>query len=58
VLEAADGVCPADGGELEPLEHLREAAVEAALTQDAEVMVVHHHPDLGPFQGIAALLRF
>jgi peptide chain release factor subunit 1 len=58
VLEAADGVCPADGGELEPLEHLREAAVEAALVQDAEVMVVHHYPDLGPFQGIAALLRF
>jgi peptide chain release factor subunit 1 len=58
LLDAADGSCPADGGELEPIEHLREAAVEAALSQDAEVMVVHHYPDLGPFQGIAALLRF
>ena len=52
------GSCPADGTELESVEHLREAAIEAALTQDAEVTVVRHHPDLGPFQGIAALLRF
>jgi peptide chain release factor subunit 1 len=50
--------CPADGTALEAHEHLREAAVEAALAQDAEVMVVRHHPDLGPFQGIAAVLRF
>jgi peptide subunit release factor 1 (eRF1) len=52
------GTCPVDGSELEPLDHLREAAVEAALTQDAEVMIVRWHPDLGPLQGIAALLRF
>jgi peptide subunit release factor 1 (eRF1) len=57
LLEGA-GSCPADGSELEPVEHLREAVVEAALMQDAEVIVVRHHPDLGPFQGIAALLRF
>ena len=31
--------CPADGSELEPLPDLREAAVEAALLQDAEVIV-------------------
>jgi peptide chain release factor subunit 1 len=54
----ADGRCPADGTELERLEHLREAAVEAAVAQDAEVMVIRHHPDLGPFRGIGALLRF
>ncbi len=36
----------------------REEAVRAALLQDAEVLVVHHHPDLGPFQGIGAVLRF
>jgi peptide chain release factor subunit 1 len=54
----ADGQCPADGSPLEPLEHLREAAVEAALAQDAEVLVVRHHADLGPFQGIGAVLRF
>jgi peptide chain release factor subunit 1 len=54
----AVGQCPADGTELQDLEHLREAVVEAALAQDAEVMVVRHHPDLGPFQGIGAVLRF
>jgi peptide subunit release factor 1 (eRF1) len=55
---SADHRCPADGTELEPREHLREAAIEAALAQDAEVMVVRHHPDLRRFKGIAALLRF
>jgi peptide subunit release factor 1 (eRF1) len=50
--------CPADGGAVEELAHLREGAIEAALAQDAEVMVVRHYPDLGPLQGIGALLRF
>ncbi len=54
----ADGSCPADGSALEDVEHLREAAVEAALAQDAEVMVIRHHADLGPFRGVGALLRF
>ncbi len=57
LLLLADGDCPADGSELERREHLREAVIEAALAQDAEVMVVRHH-DLRRFQGIAALLRF
>jgi peptide subunit release factor 1 (eRF1) len=52
------GRCPADGTEVEPAQHLREAVVEAALAQDAAVMVVRHHPDLGPLGGIGALLRF
>jgi peptide chain release factor subunit 1 len=52
------GPCPADGTELEEVAHLREAAVEAALAQDAEILVVSHFPDLGPFQGIGAILRF
>jgi len=52
------GRCPADGTELEEVEHLREAVVEASLAQDAEVLVVQRYPDLGPHQGIAALLRF
>jgi peptide chain release factor subunit 1 len=52
------GPCPADGTELEEIEHLREAVVEAALVQDAEVVVVSRYPDLGPFQGIGAVLRF
>lgn len=58
LVVGGDGRCPADGTELEPVEHLREATVEAALAQDAEVVVVRHHPDLGPFRGIGAVLRF
>ena len=50
--------CPADGSELEPVEHLGEAAVEAALAQDADVLVIRRYPDLGRFGGIGALLRF
>ncbi len=52
------GECPADGATMEEVDHLREAAVEAALAQDADVMNVRFYPDLGPFQGIGALLRF
>ncbi len=55
---SSDGRCPADGGPVEELEHLREAVIEAALAQGADVMVVRHYPDLGPLQGIGALLRF
>ena len=58
LVAEAPGACPADGAGLEEVEHLREATVEAALEQDAEVMVVRHYPDLGPFQGLGALLRF
>jgi peptide subunit release factor 1 (eRF1) len=54
----SDGRCPADGGPVEELEHLREAVIEVALAQGAEVMIVRHYPDLGPLQGIGALLRF
>jgi peptide chain release factor subunit 1 len=55
---ATSGPCPADGTEIEEVEDLSEAAVEAALLQDAEVIFVHRYPDLGPHQGMAALLRF
>jgi peptide subunit release factor 1 (eRF1) len=57
VLEPAQA-CPADGSELEQVPHLAEAAVESALAQDAELIVVRHQPDLGAIGGIAALLRF
>lgn len=50
--------CPADGSELQEVDHLREAVVEAAVGQDADVLVVRSYPDLGPHRGIAALLRF
>jgi peptide chain release factor subunit 1 len=58
LLAAGDARCPADGTELGRVEHLREAVVEAAVFQDAEVLVIAHHPDREPREGIAALLRF
>jgi len=58
LMVEADGPCPADGSELAELDHLREAVIESALAQGADVFVVHHYPDLGPLQGIGALLRF
>ena len=59
-LLVVDGgsTCPADGSELEPVEHLREAVVEAAISQDAEVLDVSRFDDLQRYRGIAALLRF
>ena len=58
LLFEADGRCPADGQPLESVEHLREAVVEAAVFQDAEVLVIRYHEDREPREGIAALLRF
>jgi peptide subunit release factor 1 (eRF1) len=52
-----DADCPVDGTAVEPVS-LREAAIEAAIAQAAEVVLVTEHPDLGPFQGIGAVLRF
>jgi peptide chain release factor subunit 1 len=49
--------CPADGTNTDAVEHAREAVVEAAIAQDAEVMVLRHHDDQPP-HGIAAILRF
>jgi hypothetical protein len=49
--------CPADGTNTDAVEHIREAAVEAAIAQDAEIMVMTHHDDQ-PRRGIAAILRF
>ena len=43
---------------MEEFDHLTEAVVEASLAQGGEVMFVRHYPDLGPLQGIAAVLRF
>jgi len=54
----SDGHCPADGSDMDEFDHLTEVAVEATLAQGGEVMVVHHYPDLGPLQGIGAVLRF
>jgi peptide subunit release factor 1 (eRF1) len=64
LLYAEDAeACPADGETLQPVEDLREAAVEAAVLQDAGVMVIGEGsepepPSLHRGGGIAALLRF
>jgi peptide subunit release factor 1 (eRF1) len=58
LLMEGDDRCPADGSDLQEVDHLREAVVEAAVAQDANVLVVRSYPDLGPHRGIAALLRF
>jgi hypothetical protein len=51
--------CPVDGGALEPLDDVSEAAIELALQQSAEIVPVRHLVDkLEAHGGIAALLRF
>jgi peptide chain release factor subunit 1 len=58
ILVQGEDRCPADGSALEHVEHLREAVVEAAVVQDADVLVVGHHGSGAPREGIGALLRF
>lgn len=50
--------CPVDDTPLRASDNMVEPAVEAALRQSAEVLVLHDRPDLGPLGSIAALLRF
>jgi peptide subunit release factor 1 (eRF1) len=55
--------CPADGETVAPVEDLREALVEAAVMQDAGVLVIGEGSDPAPPAlqrggGIAALLRY
>jgi peptide chain release factor subunit 1 len=50
--------CPADGGELVPRDDIVESAIEFALAQAAEVLVVRHHEDLREHGSIGAVLRF
>jgi peptide chain release factor subunit 1 len=51
--------CPTDGLALASCEDVIEAAIEAALAQDAEVLSFHHHrEELATYGSIAALLRY
>ncbi|HEY2007278.1 MAG TPA: Vms1/Ankzf1 family peptidyl-tRNA hydrolase, partial [Solirubrobacteraceae bacterium] len=54
--------CPADGTRMQTTDNIREAAVQSAVLQDAEILVIEDPPDtpeaLVPVQGIGALLRF
>jgi peptide subunit release factor 1 (eRF1) len=56
-LAAEPGASPT-GGELAELDDVVEAAIEKAIEQSAEVLVLRDQPDLGPHGGIAAVLRF
>jgi hypothetical protein len=47
-----------DGGALEERDSIVEEAVQSALGQSAEVLVLRDRPELGPLGGIAATLRF
>ncbi len=50
--------CPVDGLRLERRTDVVEPAMEAAIAQSAEVVVVAHHDDLAAHGSIGALLRF
>jgi peptide chain release factor subunit 1 len=50
--------CPIDGGSTDAREDIVEDSVLAAFGQSADVLVVRHHPDLGPLGRIGAILRF
>ena len=56
-LSAAPGASPT-GEELQKRDDVIESAMERALEQSAEVIVVRHHPDLQSHGSIAAVLRF
>jgi len=50
--------CPVDSGALDKREDVIESALELALAQSAEILVVHHHDDLIARGKIGAVLRF
>jgi peptide subunit release factor 1 (eRF1) len=52
------GACPVDGGELERRDDIVETAIELAIAQSAEVLVVRHNDDLAAHGSIGAVLRF
>jgi len=56
-LSAEPGESPA-GDKLHEREDVIEHAVESALEQSAEIVVVRHHPDLESIGSIGAVLRF
>ena len=49
---------PEEANTGEPVDDIVEPAIEKAIEQSANAMVVRHHDDLAPLGGIGALLRF
>jgi peptide chain release factor subunit 1 len=54
----AEGSCPLDGTRLEPTDSGLDLAVHQTLAHGGSVWAIRHHDDLGPVEGIGALLRF
>jgi peptide subunit release factor 1 (eRF1) len=50
--------CPVEGQRLQPRRNIIEEAVQAAVRQSAEVLALRDRPELGPYGGVAAMLRF
>lgn len=55
---AAGGSCPLDGTSLEPTDAGLDLALHQTLAHGGEVWAIRHQQDLGPVDGIGALLRF
>jgi peptide chain release factor subunit 1 len=55
---AEPGSCPLDGTPLEERENALDLAVHRTLAHGGSLLAVLHHDDLGPVEGIGALLRF
>jgi peptide chain release factor subunit 1 len=54
----SEGSCPLDGTRLEPVDAGLDLAVHQTLAHGGAVWAIRHHDDLGPVEGIGALLRF
>jgi peptide chain release factor subunit 1 len=52
------GTSPVDGSDLVRRDDIVESAIESALAQSAEVLVVRYHDDLAEYGSIGAVLRF
>jgi peptide chain release factor subunit 1 len=55
---ASEGSCPLDGTRLEATDAGLDLAVHQTLSHGGAVWAIKHHDDLGPVEGIGALLRF
>jgi peptide chain release factor subunit 1 len=54
----SEGSCPLDGTRLEPTDSGLDLAVHHTLAHGGAVWAIRHHDDLGPVEGIGALLRY
>ncbi len=57
-VASVSGECPLDGRAMDDRENGVDVALHRALSHGSRVAVVRHHDDLGPAEGIGALLRY